>query len=91
MKNVMGFLVAHTKEQAKAWSEANKEAVLAYKKAYREANKELVAARDKAYKQANKESVSARRKARYQAIRQEYVDLQISFYKECEGGSDGSN
>jgi hypothetical protein len=61
--------VAHTKEQAKVYYEANKEAE---------------SAKNKDYYQANKESVSARRKANYQARKQDYEDLQISFYKECE-------
>jgi hypothetical protein len=47
----------------KAWREANREKIEAYNTAYREANKERIKARDKAYRETNKETLAAKTKA----------------------------
>lgn len=52
---------------AKAYYEANKEALIARDKAYREANREKIAARKKTYREANKKERAAYQRAWYEA------------------------
>ena len=54
-------------EDEKAWREANKEKLKAYKKAWHEANREIRNAKNKAWREANRDKEKARAKARYEA------------------------
>ena len=67
-KSAKDGLGVYCKSCIKAYEEANKERIKAYRKAYREANKEKIAERDKAYQEANKDKIKAYRQANKEKI-----------------------
>ena len=69
------------KKQARAWREANKEKVRAYKRSWYAANKKSTADRDRAYREANKEKVAAYKKAYREANKEKVAAYKRSW---CE-------
>ena len=74
--------MAYTKEERKAYYEANKEKIAEYRKKYYQANKEKIADRNKAYRKANKEKIIEREKAHYKANKEKILKQKKGYEKQ---------
>ena len=72
-------------KSAKAYYQANREAILEHRKAHYEANKEAMNEYKKAYDKANKEAIAERKKAYHKANREAIAEKDHAYYRTPKG------